>query len=251
MPIFLYFVFYYLKQTFRYMETFQTIRKMVKILFTLSLLFCCLGGHIAEAQMTWGKSQLFANCYRYTNVLKEDLNNDGINDAICYNANVVGVYLTQLDGQLMNRPQIFDLGISDIKIHIADIENNGTKDIVVLVDKKHIFCLKNEGGGVFRRNPIHIYFTEQYMQDIDLADYDNDGMIDIGFTLWSYTSSLSKVAYLKNNGSGIFDTTNIIIPSHNISGAIPVLLDMDNDGIKEIILHNDHNIYYMKKNNDI
>jgi uncharacterized repeat protein (TIGR01451 family) len=117
-------------------------------------------------------------------------------------------------------------------VFTTDLDNDGHIDILFSSywDNK-IAWHKNLGNGIFDTTAIILSTTAIGAHSVFASDLDSDGDIDV----LSASMVDDKVAWYKNLGNGIFDTTANIISS-TANGAISVFAsDLDNDGDIDVL----------------
>jgi hypothetical protein len=131
-------------------------------------------------------------------------------------------------------------------VAFADFDGDGWMDIYVANDSVRCFLYRNNHDGTF--TDVGLTAGVSFNEDgktfagmgVDFADYDNDGRPDITVT------DLSDQRYLlyRNNGDGTF--TDVTNPSGvgratlKYSGWSTRLLDLDNDGWKDLFVAQGH-----------
>ena len=128
----------------------------------------------------------------------------------------------------------------------ADADGDGDTDIFVTNDKAPNFLFVNLGDGTFEESAL---LSGVALQDhgkpvsgmgADFNDFDNDGLPDIVFTALAGES----FPLFRNMGSGSFrDVTfqsGMGPLTHNLSGWGLALVDLDNDGRKDLFTANSH-----------
>ncbi len=106
---------------------------------------------------------------------------------------------------------------NDYSVSIADIDNNGGKEILVAAYDNKLIALNNQG------NEIWSYETERMASSVNVEDLDNDGRKEIIF------SSYPKLYVVDSGGvkkwESVIDSTILCIET----------ADLNKDNIKEII----------------
>ena len=133
-------------------------------------------------------------------------------------------------------------------IAIADFDHDGKIDLAVANDSMLEFLFHNQGNGHFEETGL----TAEIAVDgdgrtyagmgIDFADYNNDGLPDLVIT----NLANQKYALYRNNGDGSFtyDTyvSGLARMSLLHSGWGIRFLDYDNDGLKDILIAQGHDL---------
>ena len=183
-------------------------------------------------------------------ISNHDFNNDGLNDIVApvvdttkNGSQQISIAIFYNDAShLFNNIQIIDsLYLSCSVIHVADINNDGLKDIILgaetLPSTNSIFILYNNGNGSFQRSTPTEIVPEPYGLDID--DIDNDGNLEVVF------ASTSIYIFENNNGILTLDTlkTNAIPNNNTNLFFFPVLEDFNNDGFVDLTVKGNSDIY--------
>jgi hypothetical protein len=133
-------------------------------------------------------------------------------------------------------------------IAIADYDRDGRPDIFIANDSMLEFLYRNKGDGTFEEKGLpaevavdgngHTYAG----MGVDFSDYNNDGLPDLVIT----NLSNEKYALYENNGDGSFTYTTYV---SGVGGATLLhsgwgvsFLDYDNDGWKDLLVAQGHDI---------
>jgi hypothetical protein len=142
-------------------------------------------------------------------------------------------------------------GIADpsgkgLGVAFADFDNDGWTDVFVANDSVRQSLYRNKGDGSFE--DIAVISGAAYNEDgrtfagmgIDCGDYDNDGYMDVFIT----TLSNEKYAFYRNNGDLSFtyvtNTTAVGQITLLYSGWGTRLVDVDNDGLRDLFVAQSH-----------
>lgn len=131
-------------------------------------------------------------------------------------------------------------------VAIADFNRDGHIDVFIANDSVPEQLYQNKGDGTFDEVALlsgvgvdgdgHVFAG----MGVDFADYDNDGLADIGITDLAY----QKYALFRNNGDGTFayatDTSGLGAMTLLHSGWGMRFLDYDNDGWKDLLVGQAH-----------
>ena len=117
----------------------------------------------------------------------------------------------------------------------ADIDGDGDLDIIVAGEWAYNILLINDGNGKFtdetaQRFPLNSHDSE----DIAIADFDNDGDLDLIFV--SEDDQLNE--YYLNDGKGFFKDASYYLPFRGKSNAIATF-DVNSDGLLDLMVGND------------
>ena len=133
-------------------------------------------------------------------------------------------------------------------IAIADFDRDGKIDIVVANDSMPEFLYRNKGDGTFEEMglPAEIAVDgdgRTYAgMGVDFQDYDNDGLPDLIIT----NLANQKYALYRNNGDGSFSYESYVggIGGMTLlhSGWGIRFLDYDNDGLKDLLIAQGHDL---------
>jgi|GEM_PF-6187222 len=133
-------------------------------------------------------------------------------------------------GRFLSPDQIFKYNGSFVSSSVADLDNDGFKDIVLLVSQPDkIYLLLNNGYGSFYADSSLISPSDA--KHILTADINNDGNTDIivsdGIT--------GEILLYKNTGEVVFDSPFTLVGGYNIPGSI-TLFNANNDNYTDIII---------------
>jgi tetratricopeptide (TPR) repeat protein len=163
--------------------------------------------------------------YGHNGVSLGDIDGDGFDDLyICQPAGLPNrLYRNRGDGTFEDITESSGTGILDNTACalIADFDNDGSQDLVVVRANGPLLFL-NQGGGKFRRKPDAFQFAtppQGTFTGAAAADYDRDGRLDIYFCLYVYYQATDQYKFpvpyydaengppnflMHNNGDGTF-----------------------------------------------
>ena len=157
-----------------------------------------------------GKIFLYGSCEEY--LIHRDVEMDNLSQV----------------SRLFNVSVFTEFGQTAYGLASADFNNDGLIDFAVSWatcpwNKSAISIFYNNGNHVFTRGDIYVYENNtekccpRYIDDLDAADYDNDGDIDLMFT---YSESVYRhglcpatngtINILYNNGVGVFGNETLV-----------------------------------------
>jgi hypothetical protein len=133
-------------------------------------------------------------------------------------------------------------------IAMADFDRDGKLDIVVANDSMLEFLYRNKGSGTFEEVGLNAEVAVDgdgrtfAGMGVDFEDYNNDGLPDLVIT----DLANQKYALYKNNGDGSFTYDTYMSGIGGItllhSGWGIRFLDYDNDGLKDLLITQGHDL---------
>lgn len=164
----------------------------------------------------------------------------------------IEIYLGNASGgfTLATPPPALAPGIQFSGIEVADMNNDGTLDIVAsggtYSGTFSVFVFANNGSGVFAAPSVAATFSSATQTELAIADFDGDGDLDV-FTTGDQNSGLNSYYILMNSGSGVL-TISSFAPFYSGLGAAAG--DIDNDGDIDLVYTDfDSGIAYTLINN--
>jgi hypothetical protein len=154
------------------------------------------------------------------------------------------------DGTFTEVAQKIGMGLpgKGLGIAINDFERDGKMDVAVANDSMPEFLFHNQGGGRMKEVGLEAEISvdsegKTYAgMGIDFQDYNNDGLPDLVIT----NLANQKYALYRNNGDGSFtyDTylSGLARASLLHSGWGIHFLDVDNDGLKDLLIAQGHDL---------
>ena len=176
-----------------------------------------------------------------------DLDNDGYLDIIDGdNANDVRIYQNKGDGSFYGGTTIGDVGNAVFDVAVADLNNDGYLDIVSGDSGGNVYVWKNDGTpwGSWGTK-IDIGDAGGGVYSVALADFDNDGDIDI--VSGDDDGSPGSRVYAWENPLGTSDPFTVTWDKTGLGDAggdvySVAVGDLDNDGYADIISGDDHGV---------
>lgn len=229
----------------------------------------CYEKQLVHGMNYWGNrlQQLNAmDYYGLQGLAVGDVNGDGLDDLyVCQPAGLPNLlFLQNPDGtvtEVAGKAGVDYLDRSRSAL-LVDLNNNGHQDLIVVVGMRTLI-LENDGTGRFTEQSIFTpqLFTQE--QNLAVADYDNDGDLDIyigqygfgaigwGFALPYHDANNGIPNYLlRNDGNWKFtDVTEAVGLNENNRRwtHAPCWEDFDNDGYQDLYVANDYgrnNLYH-------
>jgi hypothetical protein len=185
-----------------------------------------------------------------SSIAHSDVDNDGDIDVIAsgYETNnepKTRLYLNDSNGNFTVDTNTIFHGISDGDILFFDADNDGDEDVLIsglndnLDGETRLYL--NDGSGVFIED-VAVPFVDVYGGEVDSADYDNDGDIDIIITGFNDITATLHAELYQNNGSGIFTEVAVTPFEGSWDGSVR-FLDYDNDNDQDLIISGRDNAF--------
>lgn len=177
------------------------------------------------------------------NIATNDLDADGKPDLVCtfYSADSISVYRNTFNGMALSFAPKKTIGTGGFSLRIADLDGDGKSEIVT-TSKVHTPST-NSIIDIYKNNclPGQLNFAQKLskqpnalLEDIALADFDNDGRVDIvGCT---QTTDSAIVVYKNTSSAGYLSFSAPFRFSTGGSGYFITVGDFDEDGKKDIIV---------------
>ncbi|MBR9831692.1 T9SS type A sorting domain-containing protein [bacterium] len=129
------------------------------------------------------------------------------------------------------------IGTSFPKLKLADIDNDGDKDLWMLGyvgqgSASQIMLYINNGSGLLKLDSVNI-FPNIDRASITLFDLNNDNQLDIIFTGSLNNVSTTQIFNNKGNGQFAKDTMNNL---RNVQNGSVIPLDLNNDSFEDLVL---------------
>ncbi len=194
-----------------------------------SLISSGLGGSIGDG--TFQARISYETVIASQSILLDDFNGDGIKDLVTAGTNSIGLMIGNGDGSFKTNNTFTALNSGTIEA--GDINGDGFLDIVSSLsgsNRSFSFFLGN-GNGSFKAE-VSIRGPNDGGVDIELADFNNDGKLDI---LESGTTGNATATLYLGNGNATFQRGNGIGSAGGSNGRKVTVGDFNNDGILDII----------------
>ncbi len=144
-------------------------------------------------------------------------------------------------------------GISSMDVESFDVDDDGDLDLIIAGEYSRNLLLFNDGNGGFSEDPNRLFpekntsdgFSGEDSEDIDFADFNQDGIMDIIFV----SEDTIYHELLINDGNGNFSFITYNFPSSN--GNAVAILDLNNDDYPDIIIGNTGQNHVYINNQDL
>lgn len=137
-------------------------------------------------------------------------------------------------------------GVYSLGVVWGDVDNDGDPDLVVVTDSTANLLFLNRGNGTFQEEGTKagVAFNdegrEQAGMGVDLADYDNDGDLDMIVTNFSHDTNTLRRQDSPGTFSDVTFASGVGPPSFSTLGWGVGFVDLDNDRWKDILVANGH-----------
>ena len=128
-------------------------------------------------------------------------------------------------------------------MEIVDLNGDGEKDILACTSLgKYIYYLENKGNQEFE--VLHEFEYDLYeLNEIGSGDLNNDGLVDLVYSRYDYSSQL---AWYKNLGDNEFSQGGVLysVPSPGWRSVSFLVTELNGDGVDDVIIlsaNTDHN----------
>ncbi len=229
----------------------------------IDILFVSEDNFVNEYYINDGKGYFADHSYRLPiegksnaiNVL--DINNDGYPDVVIGNDGVNNCLMNDTKGGWIDSPERIPQSSKTTQdIEMGDVNGDGYSDILCGNEDDNEIWI-NDGRGFFHNETAtRIKLSSQIWEtrEIDLADIDMDGDLDIYMANVNFLQSKDHQNRLfLNDGTGVFeDVTNYTLPIEKMHSLDGDLVDYDMDGSMDIITSNgfgDSLVIYKKGEN--
>jgi hypothetical protein len=181
-----------------------------------------------------------------------DVTGDGWPDLFCATGNLQWVLFVNNGAGGFLPPRLLQAGDSPSSIDLADLENDGDLDVIVVAARSLEACVYlNPGDGSFVQPPALDFadpaIAPAFTTNIDAGDLDGDADLDIVVGFRSDFSNAFGITVRRNNGDGTFGPRETY--SEPLYPAWIKLADMDEDGDQDILFIDANSRFYIRKNN--
>lgn len=182
----------------------------------------------------WSNEQFITSGRYYKSLHSADMNGDGKDEVIAgYAGSPAGIDIWQYDNsanswtlqETVTKPGLYD--VHDISS--GDFDKDGDIDLALAMRFVGLGILINNGNGDW----AYTQLDSTYGNSVEVCDIDQDGMTDIVFSPGGWMPDYAKVFY--GDGTGAFPDTGGPTPPSSVGGGYFVLIDLDNDGLLDII----------------
>lgn len=149
------------------------------------------------------------------------------------------MYLAMLLGNLCNShaqnqfgpPELFaNLDVLDNRAQIADLNNDGLKDLLTV--SQFIYAFVNQGDGTFEEI---LLAEDNQIRDIIVEDFEDDGDLDVIYHGANEVIALSLNQYIESGGvSNQFLDPMVLLENVKTNGLLGG--DFNNDGLSDIVI---------------
>nr|WP_250647543.1 FG-GAP-like repeat-containing protein [Sessilibacter corallicola] len=199
------------------------------------------------------------NAARTSDAEVGDINRDGFPDILDGNSlNLTNgtnllIRMNNGDGSGFTAQTIFADDVASFDVHLADLNNDGYDDLIRSAsfvgegNSVSVYLNLTESPWLSLNVPRDAELTDGCVSDIDVADVNNDGFLDIGIaqsTLFPCESSVTNTGQaniLLNDGTGRFDSSiPAFIAQDGVSSHDVFFLDADHDKNIDLIVVNEN-----------
>lgn len=162
-----------------------------------------------------------------------DLNNDGLPDIFVHSINNSSSWYASLGNGTFSPQNLlpFSASAATNRSGIVDFDNDSDLDIFLYVNGlASFFIIENMGSGNFAPEVLVADNLPDYVRDIEVADFDGDGLVDIAF----YSDQTPNIGWVKNiSGLSFGSPQPTVIISSNPTDL--EVYDIDYDGDQDIL----------------
>jgi hypothetical protein len=181
----------------------KTMINFKSLMGTTALMMGMLSSHAQLLSFTDSNSKLPNNAVNYrsgNSVSVADVNNDGLDDIIRLNqSNQINLDIQNINGGYTNYSLGTFTGGNAWAMTVADLDNNGIKDVIAGMGSTGSIALISFTGGNYTAAITVLQGSNFFWQNISVGDFNNDGWQDI---FGCDDVNWSKL-YI-NNGNGTF-----------------------------------------------
>lgn len=180
--------------------------------------------------------------YHSTDIAFGDIDNDGDTDLIISNANgPTQIFENVRQGKFMDasvkKGERLPSNCSSIKL--ADFDNDGDHDLLVLSLESGASIYENDGAGTFKKSEQSRSVSEASsgikLHDALVVDFDNDGFMDL-FLVGSPNKEDNRGIALLHNEIQSFSDQSSLIPEHITGGYTAAAGDYNQDGDSDLFI---------------
>lgn len=210
------------------------MRKLYSLILPITLAFS--GNAVAQIAFTEHPDLLPYATHSGNCMAVADMNGDGLDDiAALDNSNFLKVLYQNLDGTFAGYDVGQVSGQDQWGMAVADINNDGSKDMVSGGSGDGLHYVRILAPGVSEQGTAD--YVDMFMQNITVGDIDNDGYLDV----FGCHDNAAPVTWFFNPGDQALHPQNYIDfttqPASDMSGNYgSVMTDFDNDGDLDIYI---------------
>lgn len=162
-----------------------------------------------------------------------DMDEDGDLDIVARMQNVSNEYVRIYDNQgSLTFSMTSSYTINSAKMALGNLDGDTDDDIVLAAEATGIITLINNSGSLTAGSTFTPAGSNYYISDVDIADFDGDGDMDV-FATNSYESPTTNSYLFLNNGSGTLTDSGANVETGGTYGSF--VADIDGDGDVDII----------------
>ncbi len=187
-------------------------------------------------------SGIAGSSFHSSDIAFGDIDNDGDTDFIVANTNgPTQIFENIRQGKFLDvtSKKGQDLPADALKIKLADFDNDGDLDLLVLTKNDGALLFENTGDGTFIKSrlskSVSSLSSNIHLHDAAVFDFDNDGFLDILFVGSPKSDDARGIALLHNELNTFTDLTRLL-PDHVNGGFTAATGDYNQDGDIDIFL---------------
>ncbi len=168
-----------------------------------------------------------------------DMDGDNDVDILIASANAYkwGI-MTNNGSGILSAPEYFTIDYKPVDIKCADLNNDSLNDVIVAGTDNTLFL--NMGNGF-----QEIIFEDDHLQHVEIDDFNNDGINDVVGIESFWNTSLY---FYENNWDTTFTKHTALVYDSVLDN--PVVGDINNDSLPDVICTSFSGVFVMKNNGD-
>lgn len=207
----------------------------------ICLIIFLLGAWTVSAQ-NWPQQIISINTDGAYRAIPADLNSDSYIDVLVLTGDDDKIiWYENLDGEGNFGPQILidQFPVFFLSFDIIDLDTDGDNDLLYLVNnpRKLVWRENVDGQGNFGPEQIILIDQPEFVTTVITEDIDTDGDLDLIVEFGTYF--YDRIVWFENlDGIGSF-SDEILLINEDIRLTPPLLVDIDNDGLLDILTAHD------------